>query len=257
MGHHPNQLLVGLLLLLDELAGELLQQHEAARKTPVEEAGRRGAVAGQAREAQGAGLLLGQVGQGRAPGFGQVGGAQARQGRAGQAEEPLGGGIGAFDAAVEVEQQNTGRRGVDEALEQGAFFVLAHALAAQGINHLVVHADELVHLALADGHELQREVAGLHGSRARRNQLQGPHEAPVQLRRQPQAHQQQHFAADEQGRVGGAQLGRQRNEHGVEHAHEQQKFETKGHKGKASEYREISFRGERSEQFGGTKLQRQ
>ena len=90
-------------------------------------------------------------------------------------------GIGVGNEAVEVEQQDTGRRGVDELLEQQAFFVLLHPLLPQVVDHRVVDVDELVHLALAHRHELEREVLRLDGLSARRDELEGPHEALVEL----------------------------------------------------------------------------
>ena len=215
VGHHPNQLLIGLLFLPDELLRQLLEHHEAAGEAPVEEVGGGGAVGSQAREAQRLRLALGQGGQGRAPGPGQRGGQLAGQPGGRRADEAGGGGIGAFDAALKIENENAGRRGLNEALQQHAFLVLAHALAAQGVNHLVVHADELVHLALAHGHELQAEILGLHGRRARRDELKRPHESPVQLRSEHYTEQQQHLTPQKQRHVGGAQLGRHRNQHGM------------------------------------------
>jgi hypothetical protein len=73
-----------------------------------------------------------------------------RVGGLGWPDEADGGGVGAFNAALEIENEDARRRGLDEAFEQHAFSCwLTRAFAAQGVNHPVVHADELVHLALA------------------------------------------------------------------------------------------------------------
>ena len=113
--------------------------------------------------------------------------------------------------------------------------MLAHPLAPQRVNHLVINLDELVHLALAHGHELQREILGANGRRARRNKLKRPHKPPVQLHGEDDADEQQPFGSHKQHRVGGAQLRRQRNKHGVNDDDKKQEFETKRHR--AGKYR--------------------
>ena len=74
--------------------------------------------------------------------------ADHRRGR--PVEQPLGRGVQAADALVEVEDHDAGRRDVQHLAEELVLLREPHALVAQVVDHPVVDADQLVDLGLAD-----------------------------------------------------------------------------------------------------------
>ena len=88
-------------------------------------------------------------------------------------EEAQGAAVQQAHALLVVERHDAGRRGVEDFLQERVLLFGPQSLLAQPVDHLVVDADQLVELRLADLEEVRREVALTHQLGAGAHHAQG------------------------------------------------------------------------------------
>jgi hypothetical protein len=159
VGHHPHDLLVGRLLRLSQLLGQLLEKQERSGEAAVEEAPPVAAHAAGAGERDDHRFTRGQGGQRLGERSAYLVEPQPGERSLGAAEELPGRGVREGDLPIEVQDDDAGGRPGQDAREEPLLLLVPRPLLAQLVRHPVVDADQAVHLGLPDLAEARREVA--------------------------------------------------------------------------------------------------
>ena len=201
---HANELLVRGALHLAHLVGQFLGEHEPAREPAVDEGARHHAHAPSRRARKHPRLAR------RHPREGLV--QPSRDGRqvlahhgGAEAEHAVGRGIQVRNPAVEVEDDDGGRRRVDDLGEEVLLLARADPFGAELIDHRVVEVDEAVDPGLAHGTHARHHVARSEQHRALVDEAHGREDVGQELEAHGERREQDEFGQQPRPRLAQAQ----------------------------------------------------